>query len=132
MIDHTYFPSYFQMMTICSADYHDVSELCYDFWMNKGHITDETMCTNHRRYKKLSPTQSLTWNQAQNMCRLGGGNLVTINSFEELQLLRMVLLDDINLHGQTSIHIGLQIQQQCDHQQQQKRQHKQQMVGDHK
>ena len=119
------------MMTLCSGDHPDVSHLCYDFWETQGYISGGILCTNHRCYKKRHATHSLTWNQAQDRCRLRGGNLMTINSFEELQLLRMVLLQDVSLLGMMIISIGLQLQQ-TPYELQHKRSQQHQRVSDHK
>ena len=127
--------SIWQMMTICSAEYRDISHVCYDFWKEKEY-KDEELCTKHRCYKRQRATESLTWNQAQKKCSLQGGYLVTLNSFEELQVLQIILMNEVSCRGQTSIYIGLQLQQQQNqerqHLQKQKDQQKQQKVSDHK
>ena len=115
-------------MSLCSASWHDVLDLCYDFWMRRGFLSGNILCTKQRCYRKLLPSHYITWNEAQHICKLKDSNLVTINSFEELQLLRMVLLRDVPLHGQ-NIYIGLQLLHHHHHQQQQQNQ---KWVGNHK
>ncbi len=75
--------------------------------MKGGVIHGNQMCTKFECYQKLFPARKLTWIEAERTCQSHGGHLVTINSFEELYLVRMLLAGEMPL-TLDSLYIGLQ------------------------
>ena len=94
------------MMALCQRDWFADPSLCYDFWRNRGHIKANTLCTQIRCYHQVLPDHPLSWQEAQEVCVKHNGTLITLNSHEELQLLRMMLMQDVSISVK-SLFIGL-------------------------
>ena len=94
------------MVLLCSQDWFDDSTLCYDYWTTGGKIGANPYCTAVTCYLQVLPTKHMTWKSAQEMCEQRNARLITLNSYEELQLLRMMLMKYVP-EIMNSIFIGL-------------------------
>ena len=70
------------------------------------HDQQNPLCTELRCYIPIYPTQDISWDDAQNMCQRSAAELVSINSYEELELLQLLLLRLMPIKTD-SIFIGL-------------------------
>ena len=111
--------------SLCIRNFYNMTHICYDFWKeDQGHrisddildgsaipvpLCNEQLCYRVERSSSTSQSVSISWNGAQQICQKSGSSLVTINSYEELDLVRMVLYHLFSLVSEYSflVFIGL-------------------------
>ncbi len=77
--------------SLCRKRWYNMTSLCHSFWDYKR--LPEYLCHYHRCYYMIKWHRDMvSWEEAQKSCKETQGSLIAINSFEELGILKMLVL----------------------------------------
>ncbi len=75
---------------LCSRFWFGHASMCYDYWFKK--TIEYPLCLGMKCYDVIRTDKKMSWRLAQNTCHQIDATLITVNSYEELNILRAILL----------------------------------------